>query len=293
MNDILNIAVVNFHDQWGDKEANLNRIMGYIECGAARGAQMIVFPEMCLTGYDDITQTPKKEKMQTLLAETISGTSALQIEELAKKHGVYVMLGMPERDANDPSVIYNTMAVFSPQGQVRSYRKIHLCLNESAWGVGGSEPLLLDTPWGPIGCAICYDVYYFPELIRYYAAKGARMVINSTALAKTRGANKGRMTLETACIVNGIYMATANLCGQEPVNDFFGGSNVIGPSQTMHEVYYYAGKAFGEEHADEQQMYLATIDLSLAKRGIYQPNPLTGKPDFNPEIYAKLYSSLL
>ena len=46
------------HAKWGDKETNLNRMLGYIEAAAAEGSNLIVFPEMGLTGYDDEAEKP-------------------------------------------------------------------------------------------------------------------------------------------------------------------------------------------------------------------------------------------
>ena len=53
MKDIVTVSVVNFHPIWGEKERNLKRIGEYIESEAKKGADIIVFPELCLTGYDD------------------------------------------------------------------------------------------------------------------------------------------------------------------------------------------------------------------------------------------------
>ena len=47
--DIMTIGVVTFNAFWGEKEKNLNRIKGYIEAGAKRGCDLMVFPEMALT----------------------------------------------------------------------------------------------------------------------------------------------------------------------------------------------------------------------------------------------------
>lgn len=293
MQDILNVAVVNFNPVWGEKEKNLSRIKGYISCAAKRGADMIVLPEMSLTGYDSKAEESKENKMQIRLAETLEGETVSEIKQLAEKHHIYVAMGMPERDLICLDKIYNTLMFFSPEGSVHNYRKIHLALNEPEWAEAGENPVLVDTPWGPVGLSICYDVYSFPELIRYYAAKGARLIINSTAYARSRGAFKGKVTLESTAVVNGIYIATANLCGQDAINYFWGGSSIIGPSRRIQEVHYYAGMPFDAEGADKQEMYMAAIDLSLAFRGLFEENKSLGRADFRPDLYAKWYKELI
>lgn len=270
--DIINLSVVTFNAVWGDKEKNLNRIIGYIECAARKGSHFVVFPEMSLTGYDDESEKEKKDKMQSLLAETIPGPSTNKVAEVCKKYGVYAVFGMPERDPDDPSTIYNALAIFSPEGLVGSYRKMHLPAPEPNWATRGDKPFILDTPWGPVGCAICYDSYCFPELMRYYASKGCRLYINSTALAKCHGKCLGTSTLEAAVIREGIYIASANLGGLDVYNYFWGGSSIIGPSRKTWEPYYYAGHKFTDDIADESEMFSATIDLSLATRFLYKHN---------------------
>lgn len=291
--DVITVSVVTLNSEWGEKEKNLNRITGYIECAAKRGSDLIVFPEMALTSYDDIASTPKQDKMQTRLAEMIPGPSTDIIAELTKKYGIYVVMGMPERDKEDPMTIYNAAAVFSPDGLVGSYRKMHLPAPEPNWATRGDKPMMIDTPWGPIGISICYDSYCFPEMLRYYVAKGARLVINSTALAHCHGPNLGRASLEPNCYINGVFIASANLGGKDVDNYFWGGSSILGPSRKTWAPHYYAGMPFDAEGADEEALYTATIDLALANRALAQYNPAVDSPDFRPDKYVEMYSELL
>lgn len=292
MKQIITVGVVNFNACWGDKNANYERIVGYIEAASKKGVDLLVLPELCLTGYDDEGDMPKEKKMQVRLAENKYGEMVSELLDLAKMHHMYIVLGMPERDKKDDTTIHNSALVLTPESISYMYRKIHLALDEPNWATPGEEPLLLETPWGPVGIAMCYDLYNFPELIRYYVAKGARLIVNSTAYAKSRGAVKGKTTLESIVLMNGVYVATANLCGKDLVNEFWGGSSIIGPSRKMQEVYYYAGRPFDGEDAGEQEMYVATIDLSLAQRGIFKDNAKLGYPDFRPDLYAKWYQDL-
>ncbi len=293
MKDIITISTVTFNAAWGQKSKNLNRILGYIEAAAKKGSDIVIFPEMALTAYDVEIEKPKSEMMQNKEAELIPGPTTNIIEALAKKLGIYVIMGMPERDATDLTILYNSLAIFSPEGLVGSYRKMHLPPPEPYWATRGEKPFLLDTPWGPIGIAICYDSYCFPEMMRYYGAKGARLFINSTALAKCHGAAVGPTTLEAQVIQNQMYIVSSNLGGKDLFNEFWGGSSIMGPSRDFWEVFYYAGHKFPDPVAKESEMFTATIDLTLAGRDEFIHNPEVGTPNFRPEKYIEMYKDVL
>lgn len=293
MKDIITVSTVTFNSFWGDKEKNLNRIMGYIEAAAKKGSDIVVFPEMALTGYDDESEKAVPDKMQTNLAETIPGASTDKVEKLVKELGIYAVFGMPERDAENPNVIYNALAVFSPEGLVGSYRKMHLPPPEPNWATRGEKPFVLDTEWGPIGIAICYDSYCFPEMMRYYGAKGCRMHINCTALAECHGPAVGPTTLEAQVIMNQMYIVSSNLGGKDLYNQFWGGSSIMGPSRNFWEVFYYAGHKFPEPVAKESEMFTATIDLSLAGRDEFKFNSSVGGTDFRPDKYIEMYKEVI
>ena len=288
MRQVLNLSVVTFQADWGDKESNLARIADYINCAARQGSNMVVFPEMSLTGYDDQPEKPSAETMQAQLAEPVPGPAAQKVAELAWKNQLYVLFGMPERVG---AKVYNTLAVCTPEGKSIAYRKLHLALSEPHWAEPGVAPLLFATPWGPVGCLICFDAYSFPELMRYYAAKGCRLCVNATAFAKSRNAHRARTTIEAAVLQNDIFIASANLGGLDHETDFLGGSSIAGPSQKYGEVHYYAGQPFDAPGAFENGLYTAAIDLSRASRRIYQRG--RDRPaDFRPGLYAKLYGEL-
>ena len=66
MKDIITVAVVNFRVDAADKASNLSRMCGFTEAAAKRGADLILFPEMCLYGYDYYVDesVPQEEKVK-------------------------------------------------------------------------------------------------------------------------------------------------------------------------------------------------------------------------------------
>jgi 5-aminopentanamidase len=140
------IATINFKPTWGNKEDNLNRIKGYAKAAAKRGANIIVFPEMALTGYDLDTEHSGNNRMQIAQAETIPGPSSNLLASIAREYNVYIIVGMPEESAD--GAIYNFTAVIGPDDVLGSYRKIHPFGNENSWCKKGHSPYIIDTEWG-------------------------------------------------------------------------------------------------------------------------------------------------
>lgn len=296
MKQIMKVAVVNFHPAWGDKAMNMQKIEDYIELAAAEGVNLIVFPEMALTGYDVIAGVDKADSMQMREAELIPGPSTKRIAKLTEEHRMYAVFGMPERDPEDAQTLYNSVAILGPEGVIGSYRKMHCYGDENLWATKGSEPGLFDTPWGPVSVSICYDTYNYPELMRYGRAMGARLHVNATANSKeaVHGALLRRELEGQVCQTWG-YLASANLCGLDAHDTFWGGSSIMGPNVEGTDVHYYAGHPYCSEEGMEFAMYTAVLDLSYADQHVlplFKTNPNVGEPDFVPHVYEKMMKAI-
>ena len=290
--DILTIAVVNFKPDAGQKIENLRRMKGFAAAASKRGSDLILFPEMCLMGYDyyisqQITMEEKKKS-----AETLDGNSAKTMAEISKKYGNYIVFGAAEY-AEEKDCLYNSAFVTGPEGVIGTYRKIHPYDAENMWCEKGSEPFMFETPWGPVGIGICYDSYQFPELMRYYVSKGMRLYLNPTAefeQVELAGSRESFLhyysTLDYGVICNSIFIASAYLVGYDMETYFAGGSCILGPKVTPfveNDVYCYGGSRDNRQETLE----LATIDLSLADRSLWKENKWAGEIDYRPHIYKK------
>ena len=296
MRDIINLGVVNFKVATGDKQANLSRIKEYAIAAGKRGADMIVFPEMCLMGYDYFIDEKIDRSEKIAATETVNGPSVKVLEAVAKEYGMYIIFGMSEKRSEDAEDLYNSAVVLGPNGLVGSYQKIHPFGTENLWCKKGEDPFIFDTEWGPIGLGICYDSYQFPELVRYYVYKGARLYLNPTAVIEeipnegSREAFRRCYTphLEYSVLASSIYIASSNLTGYDATSYFGGGSMIIGPKTNAFgevDVTCYCG----DDNNYQVGLFLETIDLSLGDRHQCIDNPCAGEPDFRPEIYKKFY----
>ena len=292
--DIITVAVVNFKVAAGDKASNLSRMKGYAAAAAKRGADLVLFPEMCLMGCDYYINENISMDEKIASTETIHGTSCREMAEVAKQHGIYIVFGASEKKEGSDT-LYNSAIAIGPEGVIGAYQKMHPYETENIWCEKGEEPFLFDTEWGPISIGICFDTYQFPELMRHYVAKGSRLYLNPTAVVEQIPKECSRQafinyyapTLEYGVLCNTIFVASANLTGYDSESYFGGGSAVIGPKINpfyfVTDVVYYAG----DKDNVQEGIYLATIDLSLATTPLFVKSKYTGLPDYRPELYKK------
>src|SRR5260370_37849605 len=104
--DDVKAAAVQFEWIQGDKPANLETIRWFAAQAAARGVQLLVFPECCITGYWFLRKLSREQLGQ--LAEPVNGPSSAALLELASRYGMTIGAGVVEADAG---LDYNTYVV--------------------------------------------------------------------------------------------------------------------------------------------------------------------------------------
>jgi predicted amidohydrolase len=185
-------------------------LAGRFVCEAAEaGARVICLPEMW--------NCPYSSKFFRKYAEDDGGESVRFMSELARKNAVWLVGGsIPEDSGGD---IYNTCYCFSPDGRLAGkYRKAHLFdvdikgglrFLESAALTAGSSRTLIETEFGKIGLAICYDLR-FPELFAAMAADGARLILLPGAFNMTTGPAHWEILVRSRALDNQIYFAACS-----------------------------------------------------------------------------------
>lgn len=187
---------------------------------AAAGAALLAAPEMFLTGYaigDDIAR----------LAEPADGDSADAIGELARRHGLAIVYGYPERDGD---TVHNSAQLISADGtRLANYRKTHLfgCFERDHFTPGGQPVVQAELNGLTVGLMICYDVE-FPENVRAHALAGTDLLVVPTAQM-----HPFQFVAESLVPVraweNQMYVAYVNRVGQEGEFEFVGLSVLAGP----------------------------------------------------------------
>jgi predicted amidohydrolase len=169
--DLLRVATIQFQHRPSDKEYNMGRVELFTRKAQEAGAKLVVFPEMCITGYGHVPQLSKSQLDR--LAETIPhGPSAQKVLELARQSGLIIGAGLLE---DHEGKLFNSYLVGLPDGSWHVHRKIHAF--EHAQIASGDRYTVFDTPLGvKLGVLICYDNNII-ENVRATALLGADILL--------------------------------------------------------------------------------------------------------------------
>ena len=240
------VSVAQIDPKLGEKERNLDVIVGRMEEAAGLGAEIVVFPECAIPGY-----MWESEDEALPYAEEIPGPSTELLEREAARLGMHVVCGLLERDGDS---LRNAAALVGPDGLIGSYRKTHLpFLGVDRFAVPGDELPVYDTALGRIGVEICYDLR-FPEVTRTLALKGADLTAHPTNFPVAARGQTELITVARAA-ENRIFLLTANRSGKERSGEFCGRSQIVDPS----------GKRLAETGESGEVLLTAEIDLEQAR----------------------------
>jgi len=270
MKSKIKLALCQIAPKRENKTANLAKIEELSLKAKAAGADLAVFPEMCLTGYVLQDQVYG-------LAESIPGPSIAKVEEIAKKTGLHIIFGMPELSEKTQATVYNTAVLVSPKGVIGKYRKMYLpthsVFEEKRYFRPGYEPAAFQTELGNIGLTICYDVF-FPEVFRLPRLMGAQLIICISASPAVRKSYFEILTAARA-LENTCYLAYVNLAGVEDGLQFWGGSRLVSPT----------GDVLAKAKYDEEDFVVCEVDFSdLRTAETFIPT----LRDLRPELYEQL-----
>lgn len=165
-------AAVQFNHIPGDKAANRDIMQRFINQAAEDSIDLLVFPEMCITGYWHVRNLSREQVVE--LSEPIpTGESSQWLLDQAKATGMSIGAGLIERDEQDR--LFNTFIVAMPDGRLEKHRKLHCFISEHM--ESGNEFTVFDLPQGVrVGVLICYD-NNIGENVRINALRGAEVLL--------------------------------------------------------------------------------------------------------------------
>jgi len=205
-----------------DVETNLHTARDLLQQARDQGAVLAVLPEnFALMGQRDA------DKLH--IAETQTGNALgdgpMQqwLHDTARELSMWIVAGTLPILTDEPRRVAAACLVVDEQGNLRArYDKIHLFdvdvadaqarYRESATMKPGSQPMLLDTPVGKLGLAICYDVR-FPELWRVLSEQGAEVFVLPAAFTVPTGRAHWDVLLRARAVENLSYLLASAQTG--------------------------------------------------------------------------------
>jgi N-carbamoylputrescine amidase len=130
--------------------ANLGRADGLLRRAHEAGAELAVLPEMFNTGYGLCPDYAP-------FAEELDGPTLTHLRRRSRMWGMGIAAGFVEREGRH---LFDSLAFVLPDGSVHVYRKRHLVFWERFRFRPGRAPLVVPTPWGRVGFAVCADMIY-------------------------------------------------------------------------------------------------------------------------------------
>lgn len=270
MKEKVKLALAQISSKRESKSENLRKIEKLTLRAKQQEADLVIFPEMSLTGYVLHDQVYE-------LAETIPGPSTDKVEALAKQTGMHIIFGMPELSEKTRATAFNTAVTVGPQGLIGKYHKMYLpthsVFEEKRYFRPGYQPAAFQTDVGNIGLSICYDVF-FPEVYRLARLKGAQLMICISASPAVRRGYFEILTRARA-LENTAFLGYVNLVGVEDGLQFWGGSHVVSPT----------GDVVAKAKYDEEDFVICDVDFrDLRSAETFVPT----LKDLRPEIFEKL-----
>jgi N-carbamoylputrescine amidase len=267
-----------------DLEENIRNVSDLVREGAAKGATVILPPELFEGPYFCKTQD---EALFATARPVDSHPAVLAMQRLAAELGIYIPTSFFEADGPHH---YNSLAMIDPKGAVMGvYRKSHI-----PDGPGYSEKFYFrpgntgfrawPTPGGTLGVGICWDQWY-PETARALMLEGAEILFYPTAI----GTEPHDPDLDTSrlwrramighAVSNVVPVVASNRIGVECGQRFYGHSFICDER----------GDILAEFGASETGVITATLDLEAAKRhraafGFFR--------DRRPDLYGRLVEDI-
>lgn len=264
----LTIAVIQFEIAQNDPEKNWERIEKFIVHSTAQKAEVVIFPEDCITG-SIFGDESKLDKDQSTLKRW---------QELAIKHRVDIVTGsvMEQVDVETPgrpagTGRFNTSYYVDFKGEVLGeYRKNHLYHSET-FLQAGTEAKVFDTQFGKAAIVICWDML-FPEIFERLKAQGVQIIYCPSywyreiagAMAKENARSEEQL-LDALCLVRAVETnAVLIYCNAAGIAKYDNGSvdTLIGHSQIAMPVL----DTVAELRHHHEKMFVHEIDLNNLKK---------------------------
>jgi nitrilase len=215
-------------------KANLEEAEKLIRTAIQQEAKLVVLPEnFAIMGMSEVDKVVIAER---------PGEGPIQqfLSQQASKHGIWIVGGTVPIESSVTGKVYSASQLYNDSGEmVARYDKLHLfdvmledsneSYNESETIEAGDDVVVVDTPFGKLGMAVCYDLR-FPELFRAMADVGMEICVLPSAFTNLTGRAHWESLLRARAIENLCYMIAPDQGGyHKNGRETYGDSMIVDP----------------------------------------------------------------
>jgi predicted amidohydrolase len=239
----------------GDVKANAARVVDTLR--RERAAELVVFPEMFLTGY------AVRDAVHALALDP-DGPAVRDLADACRATRKHLVVGAPVR-SRARGLVHNSLLLFTPEGYAGRYDKVYLptfsLFEEDLYFQEGTDLPVFEATLGGervrLGLCICYDLF-FPEVTKTLALEGADVIVCASASPTTSREHFEAVfparALETTC-----HLLYTNLAGAQDAALFWGGAQAWSARGGL-----LAKAPYDAEH--ELRVTLDAADVAEARR---------------------------
>jgi len=267
MKDI-RIAAITCEAIVGEIDQNLATTVEWTRKAKAAGAELVCFPELNITGYCNRSEMAE-------IAQPIPGPASQKLSRLVKDEKIVVLAGMAEH--NPEGMPFASHCVFTPDGRVQTYRKVHTAPPEKKTYTPGDAIPVFTINTTTFGIQLCYDAH-FPELSAAMTNEGAEILFIPHASPRGNGEEKHHSWmrhLTARSFDNSVFVVACNQIGDNCNGlSFPGNAMAISPS----------GELLAKDTSPMASMLL--VELKATELEAVRNHPMRHFfPNRRPDIY--------
>lgn len=207
----MKIAMVQFNMVYEDIETNKKEVAKLVKIAHLNHADMIVFPELTLTGFSMAVEEIYDDSIDDFF------------KELSKKYFIKIVYGKVEKNVDG---YYNNLKIVNGYEELLSYNKIHPFLKEGEYYRKGNKIECCNVNGYNICGFICYDLR-FPEIFQV-ASRTSDLIVVIASWPKQRS-DHWTTLLKARAIENQCYILGVNRVGHDPNEEYIGNSVLFDP----------------------------------------------------------------
>jgi NAD+ synthase (glutamine-hydrolysing) len=226
------LALAQINPTVGAVGANAAKVAEWIGRARDEGAELVIFPELCIPGY------PAEDLY--LKRHFLAANQRAVLELAAQAQGITALVGYaePVADPTDPRHAHNSIAVLADGAVQAVYRKNRLpnysVFDEQRYFVPGDDPATIDVDGLGVGLTICEDVWLPGGPAEAEAKAGAKLIANPSGSPYHRGKGREREEMfAERSREDDAYFAFCNLVGGQDELVFDGQSLITAPDGTV------------------------------------------------------------